>query len=1248
MAWRLGRLHGLWVLGTLLLGALLTALAVQQRERANAAFVQARFEVESRELADAIVARFGLYEYGLRGARGVIQNAGEQGLSADAFRRYLLSRDLEREFPGARGFGYIHRQPAGPPRPGVREIEPNAGERFIIELVEPIETNRQAVGLDIASEPARRLAALSALRSGRATLTAPITLVQAQHAPRRGFLALLPVFRPDLPTGTPAEREAAGFGWAYAPLVTDEVLAGLPLRVQHIALTLTDITETEHATEFFSTLALGEAPRAGGLHQALLRVPFGRSWSVHTEARPGYAAQFGLLAPGVVGWTGALMTVLLASLHWVWLALRRRQRQSARREAVEREAHERRLLELNAGLEERVRERTRSLAEVEHFLRTVLDAVPSMISYWDRDQINRAANRANLAWRLPQGGTLVGRSAREVVGEATYTVLRPHIEAVLRGEPRSFELSMPNPATGTLRELHMRYLPDLRDGAVQGYYAVLDDVTEVNRSRRELEATLAVQATERARLQSILQGTHVGTWEWNLQTGECRYNERWAEMIGHDYDVLRPMTAQVWVDKVHPEDLVRANAQLLRHLAGELAFYECEVRMRHADGHWVWVLNRGQVRTRTADGQPEWMYGTQLDISASKAIEHDLREAKRAAEAASQSKSAFLANMSHEIRTPLNAVLGVAHLLADSALDADQRALLDKARTAGRSLLGIVNDVLDLAKIEAGEMQLADEAYALPALLREVESVYAVQAADKGLVLALRIDGSLPAALLGDAARLRQVLVNLVGNAIKFTHAGVVQISATRQGSADAPRLCLHVRDSGIGITPEQQERLFQPFSQADETTTRRFGGTGLGLSIVRRLVEMMQGTVSVRSEPGQGSEFRLELPLRAADPARLPAADMAQPSAQGLAGLRVLLVDDSEVNLEIARRLLEREGAWVHTCGDGAQALAWLYRSPAAVDVVLMDVQMPVMDGLQATQRLRADAAFARLPVIALTAGALSNERQRALDAGFDDFVAKPIDPPELRQALCRAWSARQRPAQGWAMPAPGSAPAHPPNDRATEAPVPADWPRLPGVDAASAHRQLGGDAVLFHRVYARLLTERAEWAALAPGTPPLWSAEQTNAWRARAHRLRGSAGMVGAQALSLAAAALEAALAAPSPGQPERDDAVRALASLQRRFAELQAGPELAAAALPGARDAPVPDAATARAGLRTLAVQLDSNDLAAGEHFDAVRPALALRLDGLALQAMADAIANLDYASARGWLAGALDEAEGESAT
>jgi len=1209
--------HALWVACTLIAGALLTTFMVLRQERHNAAFVDERFATESRELADAIHDRFALYEYGLRAARGLIQQAGEHGITPADFGRYMASRDIDREFPGARGFGFVHRVPADrlrdhprdhavpPPLPVDPLHPPHPGEHFIIELVEPLERNREAVGLDIASEPRRRAAAVAAMRSGRATLSAPITLVQATGAVNRAFLLLLPIYRPGLPLDTPDQREAAAYGWSYAPLLVDEVLAGLPLHADRVALSLTDITDLEHPERFFSTGAQGDVPLPGAGSRSLLRVPHGRSWVVHTEMRPGYAGQFGLLRPSLVAWIGGLMTLLVAALQAVLLALR--------------EAHERHLLAINAGLEERVQERTRSLEDVQRFLRTVLDAMPSMISYWDREQINREANRANLAWRRPQGGDLLGQRMRPVVGEATYAVLRPHIEAVLRGEPQSFELGMTSPLNGEPRELHMRYLPDLRDGGVQGWYAVVDDVTERNQNRRALEAALAQQATERVRLQSILQGTHVGTWEWNVHTGECRYNERWAQMLGHDYDELRPSDSQVWLDHVHPDDLPRAQRALRRHFAGEHAFYASEVRMRHAEGHWIWVLNRGQVRSWTEAGEPEWMYGTQLDISSSKAIEQDLRDAKRAAEAASASKSAFLANMSHEIRTPLNAVLGVAHLLADTPLDADQRALLDKAQAAGRALLGIVNDVLDLAKIEAGEMRLAREPFALSGLLGEIGSVYGGQARDKGLTLGLHRSEALPDLLVGDAARLRQVLVNLVGNAIKFTASGGVVVEAARIDSGGAARLRLSVRDSGIGITAEQRARLFQPFTQADETTTRRFGGTGLGLSIVRRLVELMQGEVGLNSTPGAGSEFWVAVPLHEAEAgARPPVPDATDPAPRGgLVGLRVLLVDDSEVNLDIARRLLEREGVRVQTCGDGAQALAALRAPGATVDAVLMDVQMPVMDGLEATRRLRADPAFERLPVIALTAGALANERQRALDAGFSDFVAKPLEPALLLAALRRV---SPHPAGATSTPTPVPSTGGPP----------ADWPRVDGVDAPSAHRTLGGDVQLFQRVLRRLLAERPEWAALPANGPLGWDTGQQDHWRVRAHRLRGSAGMIGALDLARAASGLEAALEQRAP-----DAAAASLADLQRRFAQLQQGAaactRLSPVTVPASAAASPMDDAQWHGRLQTLLAQLDSNDLDASEGFAQLRGAIAARLGEAEAEALGEAIDELRFGDA-----------------
>ncbi len=636
------------------------------------------------------------------------------------------------------------------------------------------------------------------------------------------------------------------------------------------------------------------------------------------------------------------------------------------------------------------------------------------------------------------------------------------------------------------------------------------------------------------------------------------------------------------------------------------------------------------------------MYGTAQDISASKAIEQSLREATRAAEAASQSKSAFLANMSHEIRTPLNAVLGVAHLLADTPLDAQQRALLANAQTAGRSLLGIVNDVLDLAKIEAGEMRLADEPFALCGLLREVESVYALPAREKGLTLSLRVPDDVPPYVSGDAARLRQVLVNLVGNALKFTQQGGIVISAEVLGGGEGPQLRLSVRDSGIGIPPEVQARLFQPFTQADETTTRRFGGTGLGLSIVRRLVELMGGEVGLNSEPGRGSEFWLRVALRPAEASDLPqpAPAPASSDAHSLAGLTVLLVDDSEINLDIARRMLERQGARVQTCGDGEQALGWLRASPAAFDVVLMDVQMPEMDGLEATDRIRNDLRLVDLPVIALTAGALADERRRALQAGFTNFLAKPIDPEELIEAVRRAASARR----ATTAPAPLAVPAEP--RPVPQPPGPAGWPAIDGIDIKAARRQLGGDHVLFQRLLTRLLAEHGDWAALTPDVATGWDAAARAVWRARAHRLRGSAGVLGAQGLARAATALEAALepgADPAPATP-------ALAAVRTAFDAVRAAaPADGAVKPPPVSAAPASEAETAATAARIerLAEQLQAQDLDGVETFEACRAALAVRLGDERVRALARAIDDLDFAAARRLLDDALGARDGSTA-
>jgi signal transduction histidine kinase len=378
--------------------------------------------------------------------------------------------------------------------------------------------------------------------------------------------------------------------------------------------------------------------------------------------------------------------------------------------------------------------------------------------------------------------------------------------------------------------------------------------------------------------------------------------------------------------------------------------------------------------------------------------EEQLRLKADQAEKASKAKSEFLASMSHELRTPLSAVIGFGYLLDKSNLSEDQRQMVTNIQVAGRALLGVVNDVLDLSKIEAGEMSLENEPLDLPGVLLSVVQMLGQQAKDKGIELIVPPLAELPYRVTGDASRLRQVIVNLVNNAIKFTEAGqvVVTVKCAPQGSEHVSVRC-EVKDSGIGIEADALERLFLAFAQADATITKRFGGTGLGLSIARHLVKLMGGEIGVTSTVAVGSTFWFEITLEQAPATPVAPRVLRIDAHERLDGLRALVVDDSELNQEIVRRILEGQGAIVTCCSDGASAVELLRADERQFDIVLMDVQMPVLDGNEATRRIRHELGLATLPIIGLTAGALLSDRDRSLKAGMNDLVGKPFDTQVL-----------------------------------------------------------------------------------------------------------------------------------------------------------------------------------------------------------------------------------------------------------
>lgn len=620
--------------------------------------------------------------------------------------------------------------------------------------------------------------------------------------------------------------------------------------------------------------------------------------------------------------------------------------------------------------------------------------------------------------------------------------------------------------------------------------AAITDISVRRRMEEELRAkehTLRMlydqlRASEQ-QLHLALESTRDGIWDWDVLTPYCYYNSAWRSILG--YDPKDTTALPHWRELLHPDEEREVNAALNDHLLGKTPVFECEHRLRTRDGDWCWVLSRGKLHENDPPTASRRMVGTISDIRARKRGEELLVRAKEAAESANRAKSAFLANVSHEIRTPMTAILGFTDILlreAPTSKTSDRFAeMLQTIQRNGEHLLAIINDILDLSRIEAGRLTLDQSEISLPALVRDVQAPIQVRADAKGLRVTLRGESPIPQTIKSDPTRLRQILLNLLGNAVKFTETGNVTLELrleTPQGAELTPRfpglihgarLLFIVHDTGIGISPEQISRLFLPFSQADATTSRRFGGNGLGLAISKRLAEMLGYTLEVQSTEGVGSTFTLAVPLEPiaadrmlfdaheklrldptesspvfpsrADPiamsANYPRSDgsplnvrpmdgvptcaitAATPAAGLAAGLaagagkttirgRILLAEDGRDNQVLIAFFLRSAGADVQIAENGRiaveQALAAeLQGIPFAA--ILMDMQMPVLDGYSATRELR-EQGFQR-PIIALTANAMAEDRTKCLESGCSDYTSKPIKREALINLVAQ-WLSR------------------------------------------------------------------------------------------------------------------------------------------------------------------------------------------------------------------------------------------------
>jgi len=543
---------------------------------------------------------------------------------------------------------------------------------------------------------------------------------------------------------------------------------------------------------------------------------------------------------------------------------------------------------------------------------------------------------------------------------------------------------------------------------------------EINRMLEALDRSQSDLRASEGRFRTLADAAPVLVWIAGIDGKATYFNRRWDEFTGQ---VSRDDDPEKWARSVHPDDLLPVRAAF-GAVFGRRGPYHGEFRLRNASGDYRWMHATG-VPLLAPGGEFRGYIGSCVDITERRAAESMLSEsntllatAHREAETSSRAKSEFLANMSHEIRTPMTAIMGYAELLLDESATPEQRAAaVHTILRSGRHLMSIINDVLDLSKIEAGRMSTEAVECRPDEVVGEVVAMMSERAAGKGLRLNARWESPIPATIRTDPTRLRQILVNLVGNAVKFTERGGVTVAVRLDRSV--PALVFEITDTGIGLAPRQVETLFQPFTQGDSSTTRRYGGSGLGLVISRRLATLLGGDITVRSRPGEGSTFTVTIdpgPLDGVSmlsaPRPLEATGTAPRDGVSAAGLRVLLAEDGPDNQRLIAHVMRRAGAEVEVVENGRAAIDALESARSRgreCDLVLMDVQMPVMDGYAAVSEIRARGFVT--PIIALTAHSLPEDRQRCLEAGCDEFLTKPVDRATLVRT-CVALARRAQPS--------------------------------------------------------------------------------------------------------------------------------------------------------------------------------------------------------------------------------------------
>ena len=962
----------------------------------------------------------------------------------------------------------------------------------------------------------------------------------------------------------------------------------------------------------------------------------------------------------------------------------------------------------------------------------------------------------------PAMAELIGARVEEVLGQNMHLLVHHHkfdgspypveqcpiYRAFNNGESCRVDDEVMWRQIGTPIPVEYSSFPILEGGKVTGAVVTVVDITERKRAEEKLRASEQL-------FRSIFENAQIGISFFNISERAISPNRALQEMLGYSEKELGHL--EKWDEISHPDERAACAERYAELVEGKRDKNQWEQRLVRKDGAIAMTSVRFSL-LRDAAGKPQYVAALQEDITERKRLEADLVTSKEVAEAATKAKSDFLANMSHEIRTPMNAIIGMTHLALKTDLSKKQADYLTKVKSAAHALLGIINDILDFSKIEAGKLDMEKTGFQLEDVIDNLSTIVSQKAQDKNLEFLIATQHEIPPNLIGDPLRLGQILINLVNNAVKFTERGEVLVSvAVEEQLADRVKVKFSVRDSGIGMTPEQSARLFQAFAQADTSTTRKYGGTGLGLSISKRLVEMMEGTIWAESEPGVGSTFHFTawfgigsemkrkhlipdlagiralvvddnaqareiltdalraFALRAEsvssgddavreitsadsqDPYRLILMDWHMPGMDGLeasriikrddrlqhvpkivmvtgfgredvrtqaeeigidsyllkpvnssvlfdalvdlfgvaglddqrsrvkkddppvhdaTGIRVLLVEDNEMNQQVATELLESAGAIVTVANHGGEAVKILTEGdqPPPFDVVFMDLQMPQMDGFTATKLLRRDPRLQKFPIIAMTAHALVEERQRCLDAGMNDHVSKPIDPDNLFATLLR-----------WAKPRPKSAVE--PQTRPVKV-KPSDeviLPEIAGINVADGLNRVAGNRRLYRDLLGQFAAKQGDAAAQISAA--LGSGDSKVAERI-AHTVKGVAGNLAIAEVQSAAQKVEKAI------REGQDVAVPLDAFATVLGAQVHAIQQALRESAPAEPDEVLHSpfngeaAAAAIARLRSL---LDASDGDSEEAFRSLQDVVAGVVDKAHLDALSASISDFDFEGA-----------------